>query len=87
MLLCRINIILDFQPFYKNRKNNEEKVSEEARNKTIKIINIKDFEIPSNDYICNLYLKTDYDWIIQIKLITKKGKKLLLEKRRGKKKE
>ena len=34
-----------------NRKTNEEKVSEEARNKTIKIINIKDFEILSNDYI------------------------------------
>ena len=76
-------IILGLQSFYKNRKNNEEIISEESRNKTIKVINIKDFEIPYNDYICKFYLKRDDDGITQIKLITKKGKIIIVGEDEG----
>ena len=76
-------IILGLQSFYKNRKNNEEIISEESLNKTIKVINIKDIEIPCNDYICNFYLKRDDDGITQIRLITKKGKIIIVGEEEG----
>lgn len=68
-------IILGFQTFYMNI-NGKETANEEARDKTEKETDIKIFEIPQNDYICNFFLKKGDDRITQIKLVTKKGKEI-----------
>ena len=69
--------ILGLQTTY-TKKTGEKIVNEEARDKAEKELDIKIFEIPSNDYICNLFLKTGDERITQIKLVTKKGKEFVV---------
>ena len=77
--------ILGLQTFYKTY-NGKEIANEEYRDKTEKEINIKTFEISNNDYICNFHLRTDYDHITQIRLITKRGKELIVGNDEGEEK-
>ena len=65
-------LILGLQTFY-TKANGEEISNKEARDKNIKELDIKIFEIPINDYICNIILKKGDDRITQIKFQTKKG--------------
>lgn len=66
-------LILGLQTFY-SQSNGNIIANEEARDKLEKELDIKIFEIPPNDYICNFFLKTGDERITQIKLQTKKGK-------------
>ena len=70
-------VILGLQTIYTN-SNGKETVNEEARDKAEKEIDVKVFEIPANDYICNFFLKTGDDRITQIKLVTKKEKEFVV---------
>ena len=69
--------ILGLQTFYTNA-NGKEIANNEERDKEEKELDIKIFEIPANDYICNFFLKTGDDCITQIKLQTKKGKTFIV---------
>lgn len=69
-------LILGLQTTYMTI-NGKEMVNEEARDKTEKEIDIKTLEIPSNDYICNFFLRAGDDRITQLKFVTKKGTELL----------
>ena len=69
--------ILGLQTTY-TKITGEKIVNEEARDKVEKELDIKIFEIPSNDYICNFFLKVGDDRITQIKLVTKKGKEFVV---------
>jgi len=65
--------ILGLQTFYVN-VNGKEIANPEFKDKTEREIDIKTFEIPSNDYICNFFLRCGDDRITQLKFVTKKGK-------------
>ena len=69
------NKILGIRSFYKNLKK-EEKEGQIGYNDALKVINIIKFEIPSNDYLCCLYIFTSDKGIEQLKFLTKKGKEL-----------
>ena len=66
-------LILGLQTLYTNA-NGKEIVNEEARDKEEKELDIKIFEIPSNDYIRNFILKIGDERITQIQFHTKKDK-------------
>lgn len=65
--------ILGLQTFYSSYSG-KEVANEEARDKSIKELDIKTFEIPQNDYICNFDIRKGKDGITQLKFKTKKGK-------------
>lgn len=65
--------ILGLQTTY-TKISGEKIVNPEYRDKVEKEIDIKTLEIPSNDYICNFFLRSGDDRITFIKLVTKKGK-------------
>ena len=65
--------ILGLQTTY-TKISGEKVVNQEARDKVEKELDIKILEIPSNDYICNFFLKAGDERITQIRLVTKKGK-------------
>ena len=69
--------ILGLQTTY-TKITGEKVVNQEARDKVEKELDIKIFEIPSNDYICNFFLKVGDERITQIKLVTKKGKEFVV---------
>ena len=69
--------ILGLQTTY-TKITGEKIVNQEARDKVEKELDIKKLEIPSNDYICNFFLKVGDERITQIKLVTKKGKELVV---------
>ena len=69
--------ILGLQTTY-TKITGEKIVNQEARDKVEKELDIKKLEIPSNDYICNFSLKVGDERITQIKLVTKKGKELVV---------
>ena len=69
-------VILGLQTFFTNI-NGKEIINEEARDKTEKEVDIKTLVIPSNDYICNFFIKTGEDRITQLKFVTKKGSELV----------
>ena len=69
-------LLLGIQTFYTNTKG-KEFANEENRDSFTKVSEIKEFEIPKNDYITNFYLRTEDSKINQIKLITKKGKEFI----------
>ena len=80
--LCKIHIflgeknkILGIQSFYKNSKN-EEVPGQLGYDESLKALNLIKFEIPSNDYLCNLNIFRNDEGVSQIKLSTKKGKEL-----------
>ena len=56
---------------------------EEARDKSVKELDIKVLEIPPNDFLCHLYVWRGDDRITQIKLVTKKGKSLTVGSKEG----
>ena len=70
-------IILGIQTFYLNISG-EVIERKQAKDEHQKIFEIKSLEIPSNDYITNFYLGVKDDIIIQIELITKRGRKLVV---------
>ena len=70
-----------FRDFY-----GKEFVSEESRDGSEKEIDIKDFDIPSNDFICNFHLRMGYERITQIKLTTIKGKEIVVGSDEGEEK-
>ena len=76
------DIILGFQAFYKNSKN-EELPGEEVYNHSIKEKEIKTFEIPGNDYLCNLNVWVGDDHITKLKFATKKGKEIVVGINKG----
>ena len=78
-------LILGLQTFFKDFYG-KEYVSEESRDDTEKELDIKDFEIPSNDFICNFHLRAGYERITQIKLKTIKGKELTVGSDEGEEK-
>lgn len=78
-------LILGLQTFYTN-SNGKEIANEEARDKTEKELDIRTFDIPPNDYICNFFLKAGDDRITQIKLVTKKGKEFIVGSDEGEEK-
>ena len=69
------NKILGIQSFYKNSKN-EEVPGQLGYDESLKALNLIKFEIPSNDYLCNLNIFRNDEGVSQIKLSTKKGKEL-----------
>ena len=77
--------ILGLQSFYKTI-NRKEIASEEYRDRTEKEICIKTLEIHQSDYICNFHLKVGDDHITQIRLITKRGKELIVGSDEGEEK-
>ena len=78
-------LILGLQTFFKDFYG-KEYISEESRDDTEKELDIKDFEIPSNDFICNFHLRAGYERITQIKLKTIKGKELIVGSDEGEEK-
>ena len=78
-------IILGLQTTY-TKITGEKIVNQEARDKVEKELDIKIFEIPSNDYICNFFLKVGDERVTQIKLVTKKGKEFVVGTEEGEEK-
>ena len=78
-------IIQGLQTFFKDFYG-KEYISEESRDGTEKELDIKDFEIPSNDFICNFHLRAGSERITQIKLKTIKGKELIVGSDEGEEK-
>ena len=78
-------LILGLQTFYSSLDGKVAE-NEEARDKTEKELEIKTLEIPSNDYICNFFLKHGDDHITQIRLLTKKGKEIVVGSDEGEEK-
>ena len=70
-------IILGLQTFFKDFYG-KEFISEEARDDPEKELDIKDLDIPSNDYICNFHLRVGSERITQIRLKTIKGKEFVV---------
>ena len=77
--------ILGLQTTY-TKITGEKIVNQEARDKVEKELDIKKLEIPSNDYICNFFLKVGDERITQIKLVTKKGRELVVGSDEGEEK-
>ena len=73
------DLILGIHAFYKNSKN-EELPGKEGYDHSIKEKEkeIKTFEIPDNDYLCNLNVWVGDDYITRIKFATKKGKEIIV---------
>jgi hypothetical protein len=70
-------IILGIQTFYLNISGEIiERIQAKDENQNNFVI--KSLEIPSNDYITNFYLGVKNDIIVQIELITKRGRKLVV---------
>ena len=78
-------IIQGLQTFFKDFYG-KEYVSEEARDGNEKELDIKDLDIPSNDYICNFHLRVGSERITQIRLKTIKGKELIVGSDEGEEK-
>jgi len=69
------NSIIGIQAFYK-RGSEDEIPGELGKDKSIKELDIKNFEIPPNDYICNMKVYTAPNYISKLIFRTKKGKSL-----------
>ena len=67
--------ILGIQSFYTNMKN-EEIGGEKALNNSINILETINFEIPPNDFLCNMNICMGNDYITKIKFGTQKGKEI-----------
>ena len=78
-------IIQGLQTYFKDFYG-KELVSEEARDATEKELDIKDLDIPSNDFICNFHLRAGNERITQIKLKTIKGKEFIVGSDEGEEK-
>ena len=78
-------LILGLQTFFTDYQG-KEIANEEARDKTEKELDIKILEIPQSDYICNFFLKMGDDHITQIRIVTKKGKELIVGSDEGEEK-
>ncbi len=67
--------ILGLQTFFKDIKG-EEVAGEEGRDKSIQEIDVKNLEIPPNDFLCNMHIFVGEDYITKLKFVTKKGREL-----------
>ena len=75
-------IIMGIQTFYLNISG-EVIERMQAIEDPQKILEIKSLEIPSNDYITNFFLGVKNDRIVQIELITERGRKLVVGSEEG----
>ena len=76
-------IILGLQTIYLDKEGKEICI-EESRDKTEKEFEIRTLEIPLNDYICQFFVKLDFNCVLsQIKLVTNKGREILVVNEEG----
>ena len=71
------NSILGIQSFYIN-KNDKEIPGEEGYDKSINALETIKFDIPSNDYLTNMNIWVDENFITKIKFETKRGKEFIV---------
>ena len=69
------NSILGIQSFYRNMKH-EEIPGEKCLKDSVNILETINFEIPANDFLCNMNLNVGNDSITKIKFGTQKGKEI-----------
>ena len=74
--------ILGLQTVYKNLKG-EEIFGDMGRDQSIKEINIKTLETPSNDFLCQLNIWVGNDNITKLKFGTRKGLELIVGTNKG----
>ena len=74
--------IIGLQQIFKNNYGKEIESEKMVLNED-NIVDIKKFEISSNDYLCNCFIKTGDDRITQIKIRTIKGNELIIGSEEG----